>query len=344
MEWSILDVGGFFSPTATHLAKALAGTGRVIPAYGHGVTTQDWEHGKPLRKRIHPGATIPDVLFGQVLILWNGSFTYQHRIVAAARERGMAVACMENGLFPGRIQMDPDGVNAKSSAMHLTLEALAGCPVADDIWESGFKQRSVEFTAGDVPLDGDTAPLPERFAFFPYQLDQDTQILLHSPRITSMRQALEQIVPGLPADLPLVAKEHPSARTRVGSAAIRRDFPSVTFCRYRSCDELLAQAALCVTINSSVGVQALARRVPTVVLGNAIYGRPEWCTPVADLADLPAALAGARDRPVDYALLGAWLTWCRDRWLVRWDFTAMAARALDIAEGRRPWLGALCSD
>lgn len=259
---------------------------------------------------------------GSVFCVWNGLLPWYQSAVRLARCLGMPICFMESGQISGYLQMDPDGVNAASSIMGITPEFIRAQPIAADIWDTTFHQRAEESESRRAPIPGDTEPLPAQYLFFPCQLDHDTQLIYHSPHFKTMAQTIGHIVKDLLPGHRLVAKEHPSMFKDDYYPELMKQFPEVVWTRTRDLNELIDNALLTITINSSVGVQVLARRQRLVVLGNAIYNLP--C--------LHAYSTSAN------ALRGSWLTYIRDRWLVPWDFDAMLARIMDIAAGRRPWL------
>ena len=340
--FTVFVIGQFFQHQAQMLCREMR-QGRLI-TWG---TAEDWSAREYTAGRAQPWRDVraTDALFtadegNNVFLIWNGTMPHLLPIVEAARAGGLRPLFVENGFFPQCQQWDPDGVNAGSTAARLPAAAFAGLPTDPQIWRTLFAQRPVEHTAAEPPLRGDLEELPTRYAFLPLQLATDTQITRYS-RFRSMRAVVEEVAAVLPDGLRLVVKEHPSAPTRDGSTALLRDFPEVIFTRYRRIDELLLGAACCVTVNSSVGLQALCRRVPVIVLGEAIYARPEWC----QLADTPAALAAALrgygDYPVRLELLGPFLTWLRDRWSMPWQYPAMVQRIGQTDAGARPWLEGL---
>ena len=338
---TIFSIGHFFSDQSHVLCRELRDARRMTWGKTQRFTFSDYTRGHRGEWQ-EGGDPFSEHLRGQILVVWNGSMPHLLPLVEQARAKGMKLCFLENGLYPGTQQWDPEGINAGSTAAKIPGAAFRSRPVNEQIWRIDFDQRKVEYTQGQPGLPGDDSPLPLRYAFFPMQIQQDTQIQRYSPLYRSVEDALAAVYASLPDGLPLVVKEHPSERTRDGSCARMRRYPKAIFCRYRPVAELLRQASCVVTINSSVGLQALVRRVPLITLGRTVYGRPEWCQCVAAAEeDLPVALRRFTEYPVDTALLGAFLTWLRDSWSMPWQYPKMVARIRDITEGRAPWLEGL---
>lgn len=122
------------------------------------------------------------------------------------------------------------------------------------------------------------------FYFYPLQLDCDTQIRQHSPfgRIApSLHAIIDSFARYAPPESQLVIKEHPLdnclTNWRRMTARIVREAgvaDRVIYLENGPLDRLLADARAVVTVNSTVGFQALAVGKPVIALGSAIYAMP----------------------------------------------------------------------
>lgn len=133
-----------------------------------------------------------------------------------------------------------------------------------------------------------------RFFLFPLQLDSDYQIRVHAPQggmMAAVERVLADFARHAPADSLLLIKAHPldngwiDYRRRIRMAA--KAFGIGERVRYidgGDLDRLFAAACGTVTVNSTVGLSALAAGMPTVCLGRAIYDMP-GLTHQGDLAD-----------------------------------------------------------
>lgn len=115
------------------------------------------------------------------------------------------------------------------------------------------------------------AELPPEFVFMPLQITGDTQLKLHSDfdNISAIDKAL-QIAAGLM--LPLVVKLHP-AETNINTVRtlINRNFDRKFIASNRSTPYLLHKASHIVTVNSTVGLEALLYGKQVTILGRALY-------------------------------------------------------------------------
>lgn len=120
------------------------------------------------------------------------------------------------------------------------------------------------------------------YYLFPLQLDSDAQIRLHSPfagMIEAIKLVLQSFAAHAPADSRLVVKEHPLDNGvrdwQLETADLARRFGIADRVDYLAWGDIeaIAEGALgMVTVNSTSGTLALARGVPVVVLGKAVYG------------------------------------------------------------------------
>ncbi len=147
------------------------------------------------------------------------------------------------------------------------------------------------------------AALPERFVLFPLQVREDSQLTVHSPVYGArLDQAIADLVAALAAVAPetrLVVKLHPADRDKTDYDPVIRRFPQVLWLDGGDLHRILPAAAAVVTVNSTVGVEALVFDRPVLVLGNAAYGFDGLVHLVTARAQLRAALARALRDPPD---------------------------------------------
>lgn len=123
-----------------------------------------------------------------------------------------------------------------------------------------------------------------RYFLFPLQLDSDAQIRLHSP-FAGVADALKLVITSFaahaPGDVRLVVKEHPldngvrdwELETR--DLALRAGVEDrVDYLAWGDIEAVAERALGMVTINSTSGTLGLARGLPVIVLGTAIYNMP----------------------------------------------------------------------
>ncbi|HWR07030.1 hypothetical protein [Sporomusa sp.] len=122
--------------------------------------------------------------------------------------------------------------------------------------------------------------MPERFIFLPFQVQDDTQVLLYSPYFKSMEELVHCVVNAVRQynsnhgeDIWIVAKKHPSDFGRVDYFALQAQYheDNILFVRFYPTPDLIAQAQGVITLNSTVGIESLVRHKPVITLGNSFY-------------------------------------------------------------------------
>ncbi|NBO20914.1 MAG: capsular biosynthesis protein [Rhodobacteraceae bacterium] len=218
----------------------------------------------------------------RVAVAWNGIAGGRMAYLAGARDAGAATLHAELAPFPGRITLDPRGVNAEGSVPQdpAVFAALSG-------QGSGWRAMGAQMVArpsrrADVGQDQLT-PLPQTpFLFVPLQVPDDTQLRLFAGWCQDMAgflAALTAACAHLPKGWHLRIKEHPSAKTSLapalapllatGRAVLDNDSDSFA---------QLAASRGVVTLNSSMGLQSFFFDKPVVVLGRAYYALPGLVT------------------------------------------------------------------
>lgn len=123
------------------------------------------------------------------------------------------------------------------------------------------------------------------FFLFPLQLDSDAQIRLHSPFAgisDALKTVLESFAAHAPAHARLVIKEHPLDNGvrdwKLEAEHLAERFgvlDRVDYLAWGDIEAIASNALGIVTVNSTSGTFGLARGVPVVVLGTAVYDIPD---------------------------------------------------------------------
>jgi len=203
------------------------------------------------------------------IIIWNGFMFRQHIALEIAKLYGIKPVFVESAFLPGRIVVDPKGVNFLNSV-----------PRDKEFYLNYKNDRTLPKEL--IPRQPKNAkkfsalkkePLPERFVFVPFQVDYDTQILLFSPWVKNMRHlfyVLKDIANEL--QINIVFKEHPSSRKEYPDLhEIAKKDKYVSFANAYPTQELIEKSEAVITVNSSVGVESLLFYKKVITLGDAFY-------------------------------------------------------------------------
>lgn len=264
-----------------------------------------------------------------LLVLWNGLPLPVAAAAAAARDLGIACLFCENGTLPKTVAMDPGGVNAASSLARRNAgfyRALEPNPAElDALLATPLVARALNPRAG-APAPVEDMQLPDDYIFLPLQVHDDSQILMYSPRFADMPTVVQAVAEAVGEQnrrhgraLKLVVKEHPSDYGRIDYSALRAAFPELLFTRTFSTAALIAGAKAVVTVNSTVGIEALLAFKPVVTLGRAFFAIDGVVRPLKDTETLADALDDALAQTPDRDLIGKFLWQLRYQDLVAYD-------------------------
>lgn len=168
------------------------------------------------------------------------------------------------------------GLNSKIS--HNALKII---PYMKRFWQQNIKVRSAG-VQGECKISTD-----KKYVFFPMQLENDTQFLIHSD--FSSNQKLLQKVEGAfyQSDLAethsLIVKLHPND---LGTYRADKN----TIFSVGNTTDLVNNAQAIISVNSTVCMEALETDKPLFVLGRAFFAREDICQPVR-LDELAEALS-----------------------------------------------------
>ncbi len=256
-----------------------------------------------------------------VAVAWNGIKGTRRAFMGAARDAGCATLYLERAPLPGRVTVDPVGINAENGLPRepgFYRDWAASNPARQtEAWrdlKSALTARASK--RGDVAQAAANAGLTDRpFLFVPLQVPDDTQVRQYPGWTGSMDgflAALAAAVPQLPAGWHLRFKEHPSSRIPLGDALARLAGTHGDRIVVDNATDTFAQVAASrgvVTLNSSVGLQSFFFDRPVLVLGRAFFRMPGLVTPIDDQAALEAAFAGAAGLSWDADLRGAFMSY-----------------------------------
>lgn len=221
--------------------------------------------------------------------VWNGHKFKRALFVLAAKECGRKVVFFENGLLPDTTVMDFCGVNAAGSIpedpeffYHLKVPSFD-------------PPQNLQPRKPDDPkrFSGPARELPPAYFFVPFQIDSDSQVLLHSRWISDMRQLFDTIVQ-IAQRQPrrhFVLKEHPSSGVDYQDLRQRAEtLENVHFYNATPTPELIAKASGVITINSTVGLESLMLGKKVILLGDSAYDLPGLVKKVDSLTDFERTL------------------------------------------------------
>ncbi|GEK55946.1 capsular biosynthesis protein [Pseudoalteromonas espejiana] len=206
----------------------------------------------------------------EVMVIWNGNKLPNTTVAMAAKALGIKQFYYENGLLPGTTSLDPQGINYHASLsrdpefyLNFNRNNALNFDAPDLIPRENHKKRC-EFEAENIP---------KRYIFVPFQVPHDTQIASFSPWIDSMEMLYDEVVTAVRAlndpELKVVFKEHPSWHKHYRD--LYNKDPIALFANGNKTCELIERAEAVITINSTVGLEALQLNKRVITVGQACY-------------------------------------------------------------------------
>ncbi len=203
------------------------------------------------------------------IAIWNGNKLPNETVVAAAKQLGIGVFYFELGPMPNTTTLDPMGVNytnslprnAKFFLDYEFEESPKTLPKLDT--RAPNKKRQIQ---EHIRIEGP-------YFFIPFQVPNDTQIICNSHWVKSMEQLFLEVVSAHKAaklnHIKLVFKEHPSWKGHFKE--LYDNYEHAIFANGNNTPELIENSSAVLTINSTVGLEALYCKKKVIVLGDACY-------------------------------------------------------------------------
>ncbi|MEP1961681.1 nitrogen fixation protein FixF [Tateyamaria sp.] len=245
----------------------------------------------------------------EVVIVYNGSVYPESVLAEVSRERRRIF--VEAGFFPNTLQIDPKGLNGANS---VPRDPAFYLDTGEDFAADGLP-NIVNNRAAKVAGTG-AVMLEQGYVFVPFQVPSDMQVTQHSPWIRDMEMFLDAVLEAAernPDDV-FVIKEHPSFKRSV--KGLRPDHPRVVFANDNVTSDLIKNARVVVTLNSTVGVEALLFDRPVITLGTACYNIDGLVLHAEDARQLDAALETSKSWTHNARLRAQFLGYLSHRYLM----------------------------
>ena len=250
------------------------------------------------------------------LFIYNGCLPEHKCLIEAAKILGKKIVFFEVGPFQNTILMDHAGINYSSSIprqisfyqnwAQKNPELIFNPENSDKAPKLGGRE-----SAHHQFLQKNTLDLSKKYIFLPMQFAIDTQILFHGTWIKHIDHLVEiahQAVQYLPEGWRVITKEHPEAFWRYKTHTMETD--RFLFANGNPTPDLIKNASLIVTLNSSVGLEAMLFDKPVVTLGQAFYafdGLTQQCNSAEDLFEIFKNPEQISFNPKDRRAFLAWL-------------------------------------
>jgi capsular polysaccharide export protein len=268
-----------------------------------------------------------------LVCIWNGNLVPLASAVRVAHKLGKKTLTFENGLLPNTTTVDPQGVNNKNSLVGLSRDFYEKVEPDTEKLRALYEEKPVlralkskwyhGIFRGKTKGVPEQVEMPKRYIFMPFQVHDDTQVLLYSP-IKTMSEFVAAVVPAVEEynkqyadDVWIVAKEHPSDFGRTDYSSLEKQYygKKILFLKYYPTPALIKDAQAIITLNSSVGIEALMQHKQVITLGQAFYNVPGVVMHVESISNLSNAIKIINLEP-EQELIDKFLYYLRYNYLV----------------------------
>ncbi|OAP36391.1 hypothetical protein AU381_17925 [Sinorhizobium glycinis] len=212
------------------------------------------------------------------LIVWNGVTGHvanAMRIIGSCRN--ITGGFLERGYLRDSVFFDREGTNGISSLARGTVAIYDTADVSNSVNALGDFVSSTLLNLADAPASA------RKQIFVPLQVQQDSNILLYSPSIKTMRQLVLdaiKLAQALGQEWDVVVRDHPE-ETQSGlnipfGDRVWRDNTSTL-------EERISSSHIVFTVNSTVGLTAALAGKVVVCNGDGIYCREPFVINKADM-------------------------------------------------------------
>ncbi|WP_090062610.1 capsular biosynthesis protein [Celeribacter neptunius] len=257
---------------------------------------------------------------GTLALCWNGMTGSRRVFMEGARDAGVSKLHAELAPFPGRMQLDHTGVNARGSLPRDPRFYLSWAEGRPERLGEGWRALGANLTArasrrSDVGQVSGEDLAGEKFLFVPLQVPNDSQITMFSGWVGSvenMLAVLAEVSKSLPDGWHIRIKEHPSAKTSLAeplAQAVATSKGRLIVDNLTDTFEQVRASRGVITINSSVGLQAFFYDKPVITLGEAFFVLPGLVCSAAGIGDLAQLMEEAESLSFDASLRAAFMSY-----------------------------------
>lgn len=274
-------------------------------------------------------------------IVWNGLNGTRSVFSFAAKDAGIATIHCELSPFSGKITVDPTGVNYNNCLPrdigpymswykeHRSQELLQQTKATIKARRSNKTARSSDCVIS----------MEEPFIFVPLQVPGDSQLRLfgrHFKSVPKLIKTLAELSHLIPDNWHIRIKEHPSAPRVLSDEDIRLLPKQIIIDNYNDTFEQVAKSSALITVNSSVGLEAMFYNKPVIALGFAFWAFGDLAYSCRSISQLRILLSEAENLAFNALEREAFLSFLLERYFV--DETTPTAQIIERISGASTFL------
>ena len=178
-----------------------------------------------------------------MVCIWNGNSSERAAVMEAAKALGAKTIYFENGLLPNTTTADPEGVNHSGILAHKNAAFFRDIVIEQDKLSTLFREQLIPraqkrkwYQKAKAPVPAETLSLDFPYVFVPFQVHDDTQVIIHSPYLRDMEELTAWVGAAVQRhnqtnndNLRIIIKEHPSDSGRTNYDSLKKMYPEITF-------------------------------------------------------------------------------------------------------------------
>lgn len=212
-----------------------------------------------------------------VAVAWNGLNSARRVFMDAAKDAGNKTLFFELAPFPDRITIDPNGVNFVNSLPRIPAPYVAWARenAPDQLQWHRLRDTITQRQPATPPKPlSSEHSLDGNFIFVPLQVPGDSQLRIFGGDFKTVDKFVQTILRAAskcPPDWHIRIKEHPTAAAFVRAAIEQSGCSNVVLDNTTNTFEQVRKSKLVMTINSSVGMEAMFYEKPVVATGHCFW-------------------------------------------------------------------------
>ena len=212
-----------------------------------------------------------------VAVAWNGLNSARRVFMDAAKDAGNKTLFFELAPFPDRVTIDPNGVNFNNSLPRVATPYVGWAKenATDPLQWHSLRDTITQRQPAKPPAPLSTQhSLDGNFIFVPLQFPGDSQLRIFGGDFKTVDKFVQTILDAAckcPPDWHIRFKEHPTAASFVRAAIEKSGCSNVVLDNTTNTFEQVKKSKLVMTINSSVGMEAMFYEKPVVAAGDCFW-------------------------------------------------------------------------
>ena len=282
-------------------------------------------------------------------ILWNGSFFFETKVLNKSKKDCFFI---ELGYFKKTLQINKKGVNAMSEIRKLSFEKFLNLKIKSKnkiedfkfkknikikyyflglIYLIFFNEKSIYnqlsilfknkyyiYKYKKIKENIFDFKSIKKYIFFPLQVNKDTQIIFNS-KYKSMEQIIKLLNKNFKnSEYEIIVKEHPYEKEKTNYSKFKYD--KIKILRKLDLDKLIEKSNWVLTINSSVGLQAIKKYKKVLILGDCFYENSPLSFKVKNIEDINKIILENENYKIDKKKVDKYIKKFTDEIFVKSDF------------------------